>query len=226
MRVLKYAILGLLRKGELSGYDITSYFKEELGQFWSAKHSQIYPELKKLTDEGFITFRTTIQGTKLEKKMYTLTDSGKQELHAWLIRHQPIPETVKDEFMLKAYFISCLSRQEASDLFKDQLQKRQAKLSDLQGSYEKLMASAEPMSFSSPDFGHYLVLTKALEREKNYVSWLGSILAMIDKDNPGAAFGLLQYVMRGENDECDIARINRGTDSSGADGQKPYSRFI
>lgn len=138
MRVLKYAILGLLRKGELSGYDITSYFKEELGQFWSAKHSQIYPELKKLTDEGFITFRTTIQGTKLEKKMYTLTDSGKQELHDWLIRHQPIPETVKDEFMLKAYFISCLSRQEASDLFKDQLQKRQAKLSDLQGSYEKL----------------------------------------------------------------------------------------
>lgn len=101
MRVLKYAILGLLRKGELSGYDITSYFKEELGQFWSAKHSQIYPELKKLTDEGFITFRTTIQGTKLEKKMYTLTDSGKQELHDWLIRHQPIPETVKDEFMLK-----------------------------------------------------------------------------------------------------------------------------
>nr|WGD86375.1 hypothetical protein P5621_04740 [Bacillus subtilis] len=29
---------------------------------------------------------------------------------------------------------------------------------------------------------HYLVLTKALEREKNYVSWLESILAMIDKD--------------------------------------------
>lgn len=114
--------------------------------------------------------------------MYTLTDSGKQELHDWLIRHQPIPETVKDEFMLKAYFISCLSRQEASDLFTDQLLKRKAKLSDLQGSYEKLMASAEPMSFSSPDFGHYLVLTKALEREKNYVSWLESILAMIDKN--------------------------------------------
>ncbi len=68
MRILKYAILGLLRKGELSGYDITNYFKEELGQFWSAKHSQIYPELKKLTDEGFIEFRTAIQGTRLEKK--------------------------------------------------------------------------------------------------------------------------------------------------------------
>ncbi|MCY8818743.1 PadR family transcriptional regulator, partial [Bacillus atrophaeus] len=116
MRILKYAILGLLRKGELSGYDITNYFKEELGQFWSAKHSQIYPELKKLTDEGFIEFRTAIQGTRLEKKMYTLTESGEQELHAWLTKKDPIPETVKDEFMLKAYFISSLTQVEAVDL--------------------------------------------------------------------------------------------------------------
>lgn len=84
--------------------------------------------------------------------------------------------------MLKAYFISSLSRQEAADLFTDQLLKRKEKLADLQGSYEKLMASAEPMSFSSPDFGHYLVLTKALEREKNYVSWLEHILAMIQEN--------------------------------------------
>ncbi|TDH74597.1 PadR family transcriptional regulator, partial [Acinetobacter baumannii] len=72
----------------------------------------------------------------------------KQELHVWLTRHHPIPETVKDEFMLKAYFISSLSRQEAADLFTDQLLKRKDKLADLQGSYEKLMASAEPMPMS------------------------------------------------------------------------------
>ncbi|QUF66306.1 PadR family transcriptional regulator [Bacillus atrophaeus] len=180
MRILKYAILGLLRKGELSGYDITNYFKEELGQFWSAKHSQIYPELKKLTDEVFIEFRTAIQGTRLEKKMYTLTESGEQELHAWLTKKDPIPETVKDEFMLKAYFISSLTQEEAVDLFTDQLLKRQLKLSDLQHSYNELIESLDqPISFSSPDFGHYLVLTKALEREKNYVTWLEDILAVM-----------------------------------------------
>ncbi|MBY8914369.1 PadR family transcriptional regulator [Bacillus sp. YC2] len=180
MRILKYAILGLLRKGELSGYDITSYFKEELGQFWSAKHSQIYPELKKLTDEGFITFRTAIQGTKMEKKMYTLTESGERELAAWMTKKEPIPETVKDEFMLKAYFISALTKEEADDLFADQLQKRKLKLADLENSYDELMASSkEAESFTSPDFGHYLVLTKALERERNYIIWLEHILALI-----------------------------------------------
>ena len=72
-RVLKHAILGLLRKQDMSGYDITSEFTKEISQFWSAKHSQIYTELKKLLDEKLIEQYIEISGVKLEKKMYTLT---------------------------------------------------------------------------------------------------------------------------------------------------------
>ena len=64
-RILKYVILGLLEQGEKSGYDIKNCFNEEIGEFWSAKHSQIYPELRKLTEEGLITYRNTIIGEKL-----------------------------------------------------------------------------------------------------------------------------------------------------------------
>lgn len=71
-RTLKYAILGLVHKEEMSGYDITSQFKQEIGQFWSAKHSQIYPELKRLTEEGLIEYRTSITGAKLEKNCTAL----------------------------------------------------------------------------------------------------------------------------------------------------------
>ena len=41
MRVLKYAILGLLDKGSLSGYDMTSHFKAELGQFWTPELAEL-----------------------------------------------------------------------------------------------------------------------------------------------------------------------------------------
>lgn len=75
-RILKYAILGLIHKEEMSGYDITSQFKKEIGQFWSAKHSQIYPELKRLTEEELIEYRTSITGAKLEKKLYCITPKG------------------------------------------------------------------------------------------------------------------------------------------------------
>ncbi|MED2944657.1 PadR family transcriptional regulator [Bacillus swezeyi] len=187
MRVLKYAILGLLDKGSLSGYDMTSRFKAELGQFWSAKHSQIYPELKKLTDEGFIEFKTVIQGSKLEKKMYSITLEGKRELHEWLTAFKPVPDTVKDEFMLKAYFISAMDLEEAKALFADQLSKRKEKAAFLKKKLEELKEEAgQSISFRSPHFGHYLVLTRALERENGYCSWLLAALEMLADDQPPA----------------------------------------
>ncbi|MGG4322801.1 PadR family transcriptional regulator [Bacillus sonorensis] len=187
MRVLKYAILGLLDKGSLSGYDMTSHFKAELGQFWSAKHSQIYPELKKLTNEGFIEFKTVIQGSKLEKKMYSITDDGKRELHEWLTAYKPVPDTVKDEFMLKAYFISSMKPSEAEGLFADQLAKRKEKAAFLKERLETLKQEAGPgISFRSPHFGHYLVLTRALERENGYCSWLEKALELIKSGQAGS----------------------------------------
>jgi len=178
VRVLKYAILGLLYRQEYSGYDITSQFKKEIGQFWSAKHSQIYPELRKLVEEGLLQFRTQIQGEKLEKKMYTITEIGRKELLAWALSPEPLPETEKDAFMLKMYFIHTLSREEAQTLFQNQLEQRQEKLVHLEQEYEELIPlfgkenTSGAMHFDHPHLGHYLVLTKAIAREQSYVDWL------------------------------------------------------
>lgn len=181
MRTLKYAILGLLNQGELSGYDISSQFKEELGQFWSAKHSQIYPELKKLTAEGFIEYRVVIQGTKLEKKVYSITELGESELHDWLTTLKPVPTTTKDEFMLKTYFAMSMTPEEANHLFEDQIVKRQEKLKNLLKKLHDLeQAKEKPWSFSSNQIGHYLVLTRAIEREKGYIAWLEKVLQLFN----------------------------------------------
>ena len=70
MRTLKYAILGLLNRKPMTGYDISKEFNFQLAEFWSAKHSQIYPELKKLVSEELIIFKIEISGDVLEKKVY------------------------------------------------------------------------------------------------------------------------------------------------------------
>ena len=46
MGTLKYAILGLLNRKSMTGYDLSKEFETTLFEFWNAKHSQIYPELK------------------------------------------------------------------------------------------------------------------------------------------------------------------------------------
>ena len=76
--MLKYIILGLLEKQELTGYDIKNIFEEEIGEFWKAKHSQIYPELKKLEEQKLICFRIEIVGSKLKKSITPLRMTGKQ----------------------------------------------------------------------------------------------------------------------------------------------------
>ncbi len=183
MRVLKYAILGLLDQKELSGYDITRLFKEEVGNFWSAKHSQIYPELKRLTEEGFIRYETVIQGKKLEKKMYSITEEGRAELSKWLTTIDPIPETTKDEFMLKAYFASSMSIEELKQQIDNQLSSRKVKLTFLKKRMDDLLEQVNHhITVSSPQFGHYLVLSRAQDRETSYINWLERTLNLIEKE--------------------------------------------
>lgn len=71
MGTLKYAILGLLNRKPMTGYDLSKEFNFQLNEFWSAKHSQIYPELKKLTNEDLIVHEVEISGDVLEKKFTT-----------------------------------------------------------------------------------------------------------------------------------------------------------
>ena len=83
--------------------------------------------------------------------------------------------------MLKTFFISSMDKKEAADLFSYQLLERTKKVDMLK---QKLNALTEEdpstQSLHSAQFGHYLVLTRAIEREKGYVHWLQKTLELIN----------------------------------------------
>ena len=60
MGTLKYAILGLLNRKNMTGYDLSKEFETTLFEFWNAKHSQIYPELKSLSENGLVRYEVEI----------------------------------------------------------------------------------------------------------------------------------------------------------------------
>lgn len=80
---LKYAILGYLSSGTGSGYDLVQQLDGGLGWFWAASHSQIYPELRRLETAGLISGTATTVGERLEKRVYSLTDAGAEDLRGW-----------------------------------------------------------------------------------------------------------------------------------------------
>src|SRR3712207_9483471 len=81
---LGYAILGLLSREELSGYDLMSRMKARVGFFWEARHSQIYPELARLEEQGLVTYRVVEQRGRPDKKVYEITPEGIEVLKGWV----------------------------------------------------------------------------------------------------------------------------------------------
>jgi len=81
---LKHGLLGLLILESHTGYELDKEFKETMKYIWQAKNSQIYNELDKMEQKGWLTSERIIQEDKPIKRVYSITASGKAELLDWL----------------------------------------------------------------------------------------------------------------------------------------------
>lgn len=180
MRTLKYAILGLVNREPMTGYDILKKFNESLGDFWHAKHSQIYPELKKLTDEGNITFETIIEVEKQEKKVYSITSKGKNELQIWLQQIDELGPTPKDKFRLKVYFCDEMDKECVLNQINNAIMLHTKKLDYLNAHKDLLTQNPNIQNPKDSLFGDFLVLNGAILREESYITWLKYCLNRIN----------------------------------------------
>ncbi|HIU77322.1 MAG TPA: PadR family transcriptional regulator [Candidatus Pelethocola excrementipullorum] len=176
MRTLKYAILGLINRKPMTGYDIMKEFRSALGNFWSAKHSQIYPELKKLTKEGLLEYKTVMAGETLQKKLYTITEAGHTDFMQWLQRSEEIEPTAKDIFRLRMYFAAQMDGGTVNNLLEDQLSQRSVKLEHLKDTMQSLNHDT---CMQGEALGDYLVLDGAIMREESYITWLKKCIDLI-----------------------------------------------
>lgn len=73
---LRYALLGFISTEPASGFDLAREFGESMGWFWYASHSQIYPELRRLEEDGLVT-STEVDGSPgKQKRIYRITEQG------------------------------------------------------------------------------------------------------------------------------------------------------
>ncbi|MFL5959041.1 MAG: PadR family transcriptional regulator [Gaiellaceae bacterium] len=107
-------VLGLLALGPRSGYDIKGAVDRSTRFFWAASYGQIYPELRRLEDEGLIVGEHAPNG-KRSRRVYELTDAGRSALEAWLLGSSVTIE-YRDESLLRLFFADALPREQALNL--------------------------------------------------------------------------------------------------------------
>ena len=103
-------ILGMLKLGLRTGYDVKKAIDLSTRFFWSASYGQIYPELKRLRKSGLIRARQQPRG-KVKRTEYTLTPSGERALHEWLTAADAAYE-LRDEGLLRLFFGDLVSTQD------------------------------------------------------------------------------------------------------------------
>ena len=79
---LRDAVLAALLEGESSGYDLAKGFDASVANFWMATPQQLYRELERLAEQGLIQARIVHQERRPNKRMFSLTEAGREAIRA------------------------------------------------------------------------------------------------------------------------------------------------
>ncbi|MDF2872579.1 MAG: putative transcriptional regulator [Anaerocolumna sp.] len=164
MNKLSYGLLGLISTQPLTGYDLTA----KINRFWRSTHSAIYPLLSDLTVKGYIECVSEKQSGKPDKKIYTLSDSGRELLNEWF-SSETGSEVIRDEASLKMYCIKCMDEETANKLF-DELEIRYKNKID---EYKKALLKLKDTSLEQENaaFGGYILTQRALAKAEIDLCW-------------------------------------------------------
>ena len=98
------AVLGLLTRGPMSGYDLKKAIETSVGYFWAPAKSQIYAVLPRLVEDGYATSKKVAQPQRPDKQVYRTTAQGREVFKKWIDDTPTPPEPNRNLLLLKLYF--------------------------------------------------------------------------------------------------------------------------
>ena len=126
-----WAVLGLIALEPRSGYDVKRIIDKTIRHFWAASYGQIYPELRRLVEAGWLTGEDASSGGR-RRRLYRITPAGRKALLEWQHGFETRIE-LRDESLLRLFFADTLPRDEALGLLQARREGYRQMLGYLQG---------------------------------------------------------------------------------------------
>jgi DNA-binding PadR family transcriptional regulator len=97
-----FAVMALLKAtGEATPYDLKAFLEKSVENFWPVPHTTFYAEPTRLAEAGYLSERQETTGRR--RKLYDLTDKGREALRAWADEDDVAPPQLRDEGALKIF---------------------------------------------------------------------------------------------------------------------------
>lgn len=129
-------VLGLLMEKELSGYDIKIVFEDVFTHFFDGSFGMIYPTLRQLEKEGKIKKEVVMQEGKPNKKMYFITDEGREEFYQYM-KSDVEKEVLRSDFLMRMYLGDYSDTNTIRKWIEEEIERKEAYVTDLRLKYEK-----------------------------------------------------------------------------------------
>jgi DNA-binding PadR family transcriptional regulator len=173
---LSHAILAVLVNRACSGYDLAKQFDGSVGFFWHATHQQIYRELTKLEETGWVNVEVIQQVGRPAKKSYQITAAGETYLRDWVA--QPLPlSPIKDELLIKLFVGHLVPAATLLELLCQQQAQHQENLATYHTIEQQFFAT--PATLSTALRCQYLTLRNGIHYETGWLAWCEEALAEI-----------------------------------------------
>jgi DNA-binding PadR family transcriptional regulator len=172
-------ILGMVAYGMRTGYDIKQLVDKSTRYFWAASYGQIYPELKRLEDQGLIEGRPEPTGGRA-RTVYDLTPAGGAALQSWLATDRELAYELRDEGLLKLFFSDLAGPEQRIKNIRAMRERMDGKLAQLR----KLAVKADEMGT-----GPALTLRLGITYTESFIQWCETAERQLrdsDDDSGGA----------------------------------------
>jgi PadR family transcriptional regulator, regulatory protein AphA len=102
--MIKYILLGFLNYQPMTGYDLKQTLDHSVSHFWHAYHSQIYTTLRQMEADGLVVSEFVYTESQPDRRVYSLTDSGRAEFNIWLDQSLTEMSPIKEELLVRLFF--------------------------------------------------------------------------------------------------------------------------
>lgn len=118
---VKTVCLGMLTDGPASGYDLKKQFESSFAHFFAAGYGSIYPALSSLSASGLVECEEVPQEGKPDRKVYEITDEGRQFLLKALENPSPCHK-VRSEFLATMCFAHLMRPEDIQTVINNRLE--------------------------------------------------------------------------------------------------------
>jgi len=168
---IAHAVLGLLARGQRYGYQLRRELADEFGPAWRIDFGQLYRLLSTLKRRGWVVARVEPGEQGPDRKVYALTEQGREELRRWLSEPSTTIERGRDEFLVKLRFGLAAGVATTGEL----VAARRRALESQREMYRTLSQAAQ----SARDVGQWLLAEAGRCQTEASLSWLGSSEALV-----------------------------------------------